>query len=93
MKAEATSNLIHAKKLKKLGSRQKTVLAAVADHLIEEEKSNIKLTLSKMDQFSNYIKVEEVHHSQKTTEKPNCEDFFTLFQHKLRAYEKSDKKG
>ena len=59
MNAKFTSNINLAKKLKKLGSRQETVLAGVADHLTEEEKTNINLTLSKMDQLSNNIKVEE----------------------------------
>ena len=59
MNAKITSNINLAKKLKKLGSRQETVLAGVADHLTEEEKTNINLTLSKMDQLSNNIRVEE----------------------------------
>ena len=40
MNAKITSNINLAKKLKKLGSRQETVLAGVADLLTEEEKSN-----------------------------------------------------
>ena len=59
MNAKLTSNINLAKKLKKLGPRQETVLAAVADHLTEEEKTNFKLTLSKMNQLSNNIRVEE----------------------------------
>ena len=59
MNAKVTSNLKLAKKLKKLGSRQETVMAGVADHLTEEEKININLTLSKMDQLSNNIRVKE----------------------------------
>ena len=55
MNAKITSNTNLAKKLKKLGSRQETVLAGIAEHLTEEEKSNINLTLSKMDQLSNTI--------------------------------------
>ena len=59
MNANITSIINLAKKLKKLKSRQETVLAGVADHLMEEEKTNNNLTLSKMDQLSNNIKVEE----------------------------------
>ena len=57
MNAEIASKLNIAKKVKKLGSRQETVLAGVADHLTEEEKSNINITLGKMDRLSNNIKV------------------------------------
>ena len=46
MNAKITSNINLAKKIKKLGSRQETVLAGVADHLTEEERTNINLTLS-----------------------------------------------
>ena len=92
MNAKITSNIHLAKKLKKLGSRQETVLAGVAEHLTEEEKSNINLTLSKMDQLSNNIKVEEDTPShQNTTEKPNFEARFISFKHGLCAYEESDK--
>ena len=92
MNAKITSNINLAKKLKKLGSRQYTVLAGVADHLIEEEKTNINLTLSKMDQLSNNIRVEEAKPpKQNTTEKPNFEAFFISFENHLRAYEESDK--
>ena len=71
MNAKITSNINLAKKLKKLGSRQETVLAGVADQLTEEEKTNINLTLSKMDQLSNNIRVEEDKPpNQNTTEKP-----------------------
>ena len=59
MDAKITSIINLAKKLRKLGSGQETVLAGVADHLTEEEKKNNNLTLSKMDQLSNIIKVEE----------------------------------
>ena len=59
MDAKITSIINLAKKLRKLGSGQETVLAGVADNLTEEEKTNINLTLSKMDQLSNNIKVEE----------------------------------
>ena len=80
-----------AKKVKKLGSRQETVLAGVAEHFTEEEKSNINLTLSKIDQISNNLKVEKNTPShQNTTEKPNFEAFFISFKHELRAYEESD---
>ena len=57
--AKSTSNINLAKKLKKLGSRQETVLVGVADHFTEEEKKNTNLTVSKMDQLSNNIRVEE----------------------------------
>ena len=43
MNAKITSNINLAKKLKKLESRQETVLAGVADHLTEDEKSNFNL--------------------------------------------------
>ena len=70
MNAKITSNINLAKKLKKRGSRQETVLAGVADQLTEEEKTNINLTLSKMDQLSNNIRVEEDKSpNQNTTEK------------------------
>ena len=59
MNAKITSNINLAKKLKKLGSRQETVLAGVADHLTEDEKSNINLVLSKIQQLSNNIPVRE----------------------------------
>ena len=59
MNAKITSNINLAKKLKKVGSRQETVLAGVADHLTEDEKSNVNLVLRKMEQLSNNIKVEE----------------------------------
>ena len=92
MNAKFTWNMNLAKKLKKLGSRQETVLAGVAKHLTEEQKSNIDLTLSKMDQLSNNIKVEEDTPShQNTEEKPTFEVFFISFQHELRAYDESDK--
>ena len=73
MNARITSNINLAKKLKKLGSRQETVLAGVADHLTEEEKANINLTLNKIDQLStDNIRVEEDKPTnQNTTEKPN----------------------
>ena len=84
MSDKNTSNMKLAKKTKKLGTHQETVLAGVAEHLTEEEKSNITLTLGKMDQLSNNIKVEEDTPShQNTTEKPNFEAFLTLFKHKL----------
>ena len=92
MNAKNTSNIYLAKELKKLGSRQKTVLAGVADRLTEEEKTNINLTLSKMDQHSNNIRVEEDKPpNQNTTEKPLFEAFFISFKNDLRAYEESDK--
>ena len=92
MNSKITSNINLAKKLKKLGSRQETVLAGVADQLTEEEKTNISLTLSKMDQLSNNIRVEEDKPPiQNTTEKPNFEAFFISFKNDLRAYEESDK--
>ena len=72
MNAKFTSNINLAKKLKKLGSRQQIVVASVADILTEEEKSNINLTLSKMRQLSNNIKVEEDKPpNQHTVEKTN----------------------
>ena len=92
MNAKITSNIYLAKKLKKLGSRQETVLAGVADHLTEEEKTNNNLTPSKMDQLSNNIRVEEDKPpNQNTTQKPNFEAFFISFKNDLRAYEESDK--
>ena len=92
MNAKFTSNINLAKKLKKLGSRQETVLAGVADHLTEDEKSNFNLVLSKMEQLSNSIKVEEDKlPNQHTSEKTNFKAFFISFKHELRAYEKSDK--
>ena len=92
MNTKNTSNINLAKKLKKLGSRQETVLAGVADHLTEEEKTNINLTLSKMEQLSNNIRVEEDKTpNQNTTEKPNFETFFKSFENDLRANEESDK--
>ena len=92
MNTKITSNVYLAKKLKKLGSGQETVLAGVADQLTEEEKTNINLTLSKMDQLSNNIRVEEDKPpNQNTTEKPNFEAFFITFKNDLRAYEESEK--
>ena len=92
MNTKITSNINLAKKLKKLGSRQETVLAGVADQLTEEEKTNMNLTLSKMDQLSNNIRVEEDKPpNQITTEKPIFEAFFVSFKNDLRAYEESDK--
>ena len=92
MNAKITSNKNLAKKLKELGPRQETVLAGVADHLTEEEKKNINLSLSKMDQLSNNIRVEgDKPPNQNTTEKPNFEAFFISFKNDLRAYEESDK--
>ena len=92
MNTKITSNINLAKKLKKLESRQDTVLAGVADQLTEEEKRKFNLTLSKMDQLSNNIRVEEDKPpNQNTTEKPNFEAFFKSFKNDLRAYEESDK--
>ena len=92
MNAKITSNINLAKKLKKLGSRQETVLAGVADHLTEDEKSNFNLVLTKMLQLSNNIKVEEDKlPSQHTSEKTNFGAFFISFKQELRAYEESDK--
>ena len=89
MNAKVSSNINIEKKLKTLGSRQET---GVANQLTEEEKTNLNLTLSKMDQLSNNIKVEEDKPpNQNTTEKPNFEAFFISFKNELRAYEKSDK--
>ena len=48
------------RKLKKnLDLDRRLFLAGVADHLTEDEKSNFNLVLSKMEQLSNNIKVEE----------------------------------
>ena len=92
MNTKITSNINLAKKLKKLGSRQETVFDGVADHFTEEEKTNINLTLSKMDQLSNNIRVEEDKPpNQITTKKPNFEAFFISFKNDLRLYEESDK--
>ena len=92
MNAKIIWNINLAKKLKKIGSRQETVLAGVADHLTEDEKSNFKLVLSKMEQLSNNIKVEEDKlPNQHTSEKTNFEAFFISFKHEVRAYEESDK--
>ena len=92
MNAKITSNKNLAKKLKKLGFRQETVLAGVADHLTEDEKSNINHVLSKMEQLSINIKVEEDKPpNQHTSEKTNFEAFFISFKHELCAYEESDK--
>ena len=93
MNDKITSKRKLAKKIKKLGTRQETVLACVAEHLTEEEKTNINLTLSKMDQLSNNIKVEEDKPSiQYTAEKKTSfEASFVSFKHKIRAYEESDK--
>ena len=67
-------------------------MAGIADHLTEEEKKNINVTLSKMDQLTNNIRVEEDKPTnQNTTEKPNFEAFFISFKNELRAYEESDK--
>ena len=86
MNAKITSNTNLTKKLKQLESRQEIVLAGVADHLTEEEKSNINHTLSKLDQLSNNIKVEEDKHpNQHTLEKTTFEAFLISFKHKLRA--------
>ena len=71
MNAKITSNINLAKKLKKLGSRQETVLAGVANHLTEEEKTNINLTLNKIYELSNNIRVEENKPpNQNTAEEP-----------------------
>ena len=80
MNAKITSKINLAKKLKKLGSRQETVLASVADHLMEDEKSNINIKVEE-DKLPN----------QHTSEKTNFEAFFISFKHELRAYEESDK--
>ena len=86
MNTKITSSMNLAKKLKKLGSRQETVLAGVADHLTEEEKTKINLTLNKMDQLSNNIRAEkDKPPNQNTTEKPNFEVFFISFKNDLRA--------
>ena len=67
-------------------------MAGVADHLTEEEKTNINLTLSKMDQLYDNIRVEEDKPpKQNTTEKPNFDASFISFKNDLRAYEESDK--
>ena len=93
MNAKITSNINLAKKLKKLGSRQETVLDGVADHLTEDEKTNINLVLSKMEQLSNKIEVEEDKlPNQHTSQKTNFEALFVSFKHELRVYEESDKK-
>ena len=87
MNAKYTSKINLAKKLKKLGSRQETVLAGVADHLTEEN-SNISLKLSKIDKFSKNSKPEEDKHpSVNIVEKTNFEAFFISFKDELRAYE------
>ena len=92
MNAKITSNINLVKKLKKLGSRQETVLAGVADRLTEEERTNINLTLSKTDHLSTNIKIEEDKlPNRNTTEKTNFEAFFISFKNELRAYEASDK--
>ena len=92
MNAKITSNINLAKKLKKLGSWQETVLAGVADHLTEEEQTNINFTLNKIDQLSNSIRVEEDKRpNQNTTKKPDFEAFFISFKNDLCAYEESDK--
>ena len=70
MSDKITSNIKLAKKIKKLGTRQEIVLPGVPEFLTEEEETNINLTLIKMDQFSNNIKVEEDKPSnQHTAEK------------------------
>ena len=87
MNAKITSNINLAKKLETLGSRQDTVLAGVADHLTEDEKTKINLTLNKIDQLSNNIRVEEDKPpNQNTTEEPNFEAFFISFKNDLRAF-------
>ena len=92
MNTKITLNKNLAKKLKELGSRQETVLAGVADHFTEEEKTNINLTLSKMDQLSINIRVEEDEPPNKNTiEKTNFEALFISFKNELRAYQESDK--
>ena len=86
MNAKITSNINLAKKLKKLGSRQETSLAGVADHLTEKEKTNVNITLSKKDLLFNNIRVEEDKPpNQNNTEKPNFEAFFISFKNHLRA--------
>ena len=92
MNAKVTSNINLAKKLKKLGSRQETLLAGVADHLTEDEETNINITPNKIHQLSNNIRVkEDKPPKQNTTEKPNFEAFFLSFKNDLRAFEESDK--
>ena len=92
MNAKITSNINLAKKLKKLESRQEIVLAGLADHLTEEEKTNNKLTLNKIDQFSNNIRVEEDKPpNENPTEKPKFEAFLISFKSDLCAYEESEK--
>ena len=91
MNAKFTSNINLANKLKKLGSRQETVLAGVADHLTEEGRTNINLTLSKMDQLSNNIRAKDKPPNQNTADKPNFAAFFISFKNDLHAYEESDK--
>ena len=92
MNPKNTANINLAKKLMKHGYRQEVVLAGVAEHLTEEEKSYINLTQSKMDQLSNNVKFEEdTPYHQKTKDKSIFEAFFTLFKHELCPCEESDK--
>ena len=93
MNAKNTSNINLTKKLKSLGCRQDTVLTGVADHLTEEEKSNINLTLRKKYQLSNNIKVEDDKApNQHTVEKTKFEALFISFKYELRVIEESHKK-
>ena len=87
-----TSNINLAKKIKKLGSRQETDLVGIAECLTKEEKSNIILTIGKMEQLSNNIKIEEDKASnQHTAEKTKFEVFLISLKLKLRANEESGK--
>ena len=89
MNAKITSNINLAKKL---GSRQETVLAGVADHVTEEEMTYTNLTLNTINQLSNNIRVEEDKPpNQNITVKPNFEAFSISFKNDLRANEESDK--
>ena len=63
-----------------LVSRQETVLAGVAEHLTEEERSNINVTLSKKDQLSNNIKVEEHTPSHQNTRETKFCGFLHIIQ-------------
>ena len=88
---KTTSKINLAKKIKKLGTRQETVLVGIAECLTKEEKSNITLTKGKKEQLSNNIKVEDKPSNQHTAEKTNFEAFFRSFKHERRAYDESDK--
>lgn len=92
MSENISTNIILARKIKKLGSCQEVVLAGVAEQLTEDEKASITLALGKMDNISRSVRIQEEEPiNQCTSGKPKFEPFFENFKNELRAYEDSDR--